>query len=425
VIGRPFAVSWFGRERRSSEALNQLARKHYNLCRNAADPFELAAQLESLGYNRYRVKREFGLRNTFELAEHLFALTPRRPRLGVSRHSVASPFWWQFATLVALALSLILYRGFNVTPHYLMFGWLLTWTVTGRYLMNNLETADFSTKKRIFSLLLGVGFVGLAVICYWLQTTFLETAIGVIWWQLPATFWLNSFAQGQPLHHFVVTILAVFALFLPPLASLVLLLLAALLLFAPILARPKATTFHYLTHRWQALALPALLGIGQSILLFHLFSNTQHPLAGFLLIVVTVLTASWLETSFKRSVAKALWTTKSREEFQANVFRSLSFFLRLFVLILLLGLLVLLNLLLPLYSTTLLPFIILAFALAFSLLLLGFKDVFLPATAFTIASLLVLAGISFLWVVTALTAILALGVVLYITKVERYGVDLL
>jgi hypothetical protein len=425
VTRRSFAVSWFGRERRSDTALSQLARQLYTLCRNAADPFELAAQLESLGYNRYRVKREFGLRNIFELAERLFALTPRRPRLATAQHSVASPFWWQVATLVALALSVILYRVSEITPHYLLFAWLLVWTMTGRYLMNNLETADFNTKKRIFTLLLVVGFIGLAITVYALQTTLLEAAIGLLWWQLPATFWLSRFAARQSLRHFVVSILGVFTPFIPPLASVVLLLLAAALLFAPFLARPKATTFQYLANRWQAVALPALLGLGQSILLLHLFPTSKHPLEGLLLIVVTVLVASWLETSFKRSVANALWTTKSREEFQASIFRSLGFLVRLFIILLFTTLLVLLNLLLPLYSTTLLPFMVLAFALAFSLLLLGFDDVFLPASAFIIASLLTLAGFSFLWVVTALTAILAFGVVLYITKVERYGVDLL
>jgi hypothetical protein len=425
MINRPFAVSWFGRERRSDAALNQLARQQYTLCRNATDEFDLAAQLESLGYNRYRVKREFGLRNTFELAERLFALTPRRPRLTTTQHSVTSPFWWQLATLVALALSFVLYRAFELTPHYLMFAWLLVWTSTGQYVMNNLETADFNTKKRIFTLLLVTGLLGLAVTLYALQTTFLETAIGLLWWQLPATFWLSNLAPHQRLRHFVVSILAVFALFIPPLASVVLLLLAAILLFAPFLARPRQSTFQYLTHSWQAVMLPALLGLGQSILLLRLFANTEHSLGGLALIVVIVLAVSWLETSFKRSVAEALWKTKSRQEFQASVFRSLGFLLRLFILSLFLGLLVLFNLLLPLYSTTLLPFIVLAFALAFSLLLLGFNDVFLPATAFIIASLLTLAGISFLWVVTALTAILAFGVVLYITKVERYGVDLL
>ena len=425
MIERPFAVSPFGRERRSNEALNRLARQHYAVCRNAADPFELAAQLESLGYNRYRVKREFGLRNTFELAERLFALTPRRPHLASTQHSVASPFWWQFATLVALALSLLLYSTSDITPHYSMFAWLLTWTVTGHYLMSHLGTADFSTKKRMFTLLLVTGFVGLALTAYLLQVTSLEAALGLLWWQLPATFWPSSFAPQQRLRHFVVSVLAGFAFFIPPLATVLLLLLAAVLLFAPFLARPRGTTFQYLANRWQAVAFPALLGLGQSVLLLHLFPNFRYPLVGFALIAVTVLVASWLETSFKRSVAVALWQTRSRHEFQANVFRSLELLLKLFFIALLLASFITLSFLLPPYSTTLLPFMVLAFALAFSLLLLGFNDVFLPATAFIIASLLVLTGLSFLWVVTALTAILAFCVVLYITKVERYGVDLL
>jgi hypothetical protein len=221
------------------------------------------------------------------------------------------------------------------------------------------------------------------------------------------------------------SILGVFAFFIPPLASLLLLLLAAILLFAPFLARPKASTFSYLASRLHFFLLPMLLGLGQSILLLHIFPSAQHPLAGLALIVVTVLAASWLETSFKRSVANALWKAKSNEEFQARVFRSLGFIFRVLATISFLALLVMLQLVWPLYSATLLPFMLLGMALAFSLLLVGFQDIFLPATAFIIAALLVLAGFPFMGVVIALTAVLGLGVVLYITKVERYGVDLL
>jgi hypothetical protein len=199
---RNAATLWFGRERRGDAALNQLARRLYQICRNAADPFELAAQLESLGYNRYRVNREFGLRSTFDLAERLFAITPRRPRLATPQHSVASPFLWQVASLIVLALSLLLYRFLptdfplksDFTPNYGLFAWLLTWTLGGTYLMKSLEPADPKTKKRVLTLLLTVGLVGVGVAAWLNRPNFLEAVVGVLWWQLPATFWLSSLA---------------------------------------------------------------------------------------------------------------------------------------------------------------------------------------------------------------------------------------
>jgi hypothetical protein len=447
---RPVAVAWFGRDRRSHAALNRLARRLYHVCRNAADPFELAAQLESLGYNRYRVGREFGLRSTFELAEQLFAITPRRPRLARPQHSVTSPFWWQVAMLVALLLSLLLYQVLEVTPHYVMGAWLFLWTLGGTQFMRALEAADLNTKKRSFTLLLGLGLVGVLAVTgvpYFLrvlgfldtapalQTTLLHGAIALLWWQLPATFWASTvapqhfapqhFAPQQRLRHFVVSLLALFAFFIPPALSFALLFLASLLLFEPFLAWPKASTLSYLSSHWQFFAFAALLGLGQSVLLLYVMPSSQHPLLGLLLVIVTVLATNWLETSFKRSVATALWKAKTSEEFQRSVFQSFGFFLRLLFITLFLGLLVLLYLFWPHYAMALLPFSLLAFAFSLSFLLLGFNDLFLPATAFSIASLLVLSGFPFNSVVIALTAVLALCVVLYITKVERYGVDLL
>jgi hypothetical protein len=430
---RPTAVSWFGRERRSHAALNRLARRLYHVCRNAADPFELAAQLEGLGYNRYQVNREFGFRTTFELAEQLFAITPRRPQLAIPRHSVASPFWWQAALLVALVLSLLFYQVFEVTPNYFMLAWLLTWTLGGGQLMKVFGPANPATQKRTFTLLLGLGLSGVFATVTLpvsngqvnLQLALFHLTLGLLWWQLPATFWLDTLAPCQRLRHFVVSLLFIFGFFTPPVFSVALLFLAVVLLFAPFLARPRASTLLYLVRNWQFFALPALLGLGQSSLLLQVLPSSPHPFVGLLVIVATVLATAWLESSFKRSVATALWKAKTSEELRSRVFQSLGFFLRLLVVLLFLGLLVLLHLLLPLYSVTLVPFILLALAFSLSFLLSGFKDFFLPATTFSVASLMVFLGFPVTGVVIALTAVLGIGVVLYITKVERYGVDLL
>jgi hypothetical protein len=424
-VTRPTPLGLFGNNRRKNAQLNQLARQLYDVCRNAADPFELAARLESLGYNRYRVSHEFGLRTTFELAERLFALTPRRPRLFTPTTNIASPFWWHLAILAAFALTLLLYTTSSVLPHYTLYVWLFSWALGGSYLMNHLDDADTKTKWRIFTLLLAVGLLGVAVLLYVLEAGLIETLLGLLWWQLPATFWLDDFAPRQRLRHFIPVILAVFAFFIPPVAGCILLLLAALLLFAPFLAFPKASTLSYLAQHVQVLLLPVLLGLGQSLLLLQVVRSSLYPVPGLSLIVLTVFAAGYLELFFKRSVATALWEAKSSQEFQTRVFRSLSFAFRVLMIMAFLALLVLLNILLPLYSAALFPYMLLALAFSLGFLLLGFNDVFLPATAFIIASLLVLTGIPFTPVVMVLTAVLGLGVVLYITKVERYCADLL
>jgi hypothetical protein len=418
-------VGLFGDNRRGRARLNRLARELYDVCRNAADPFELAAQLESLGYNRYRVTREFGLRTTFDLAEQLFALTPRRPRLITPSNNPTTPFWCHTVLLLAFFVTFLLYTVTSQTPQYLPYIWLLSWATAGTYGMTKLGDADTKTKRRVFTFVLGVGFTGLLMLLYGLVSSLTEVALTLLWWQLPATFWLSQLTPRHRLRHFIPVILGVLAFFLPPLASCLLLLLSALFLFWPFLRWPTQSTFLYLREHLQVFLLPALLGLGQGVLAFQVLRDTRYPVQGLLFVALTVFAAGWLETFFKRSVVTALWEAKSSEAFQSLVFRSLGFYLRVLIVVAFLVVLLLLNILLPLYSAAFLPFTLLALAFSLGSLLLAFSDVFLAAAAFSIASVLLLSGMPFLPVVTALTAILGIGVVLYITKVERYCTDLL
>ncbi|GLV48801.1 hypothetical protein TJA_19040 [Thermus sp. LT1-2-5] len=69
------------------QGLQDLARSLQDLLAQVSDPYELAAHLEVLGYNRYRVERLFDLPSTFALAQALFALAQRdfRPRAKAPR----------------------------------------------------------------------------------------------------------------------------------------------------------------------------------------------------------------------------------------------------------------------------------------------------------------------------------------------------
>jgi hypothetical protein len=416
-----------GGNRRGRARLNRLARELYDVCRNAADPFELAAQLESLGYNRYRVNREFGFRTTFDLAEQLFALTPRRPRLITPSYNLRSPFWWHTVLLLAFFVTVLLYSVNAETPQYVLYIWLLAWAAAGTYVLPRLGDADTKTRQRVFSFVLLVGLTGLLTLLYALVSGPLQVILTLLWWQLPATFWLSGLklASNHRLRHFIPVLVSVCAFFLPPLVSCFLLLLSALLLFGPFLSWPTSSTFRYLEENLQVFLLPALFGLGQGVLALQVLRDTRYPVQGLLFVILTVFAALWLETFFKRSVVTALWAAKSSEEFQTRLFRSLGFYLRVLVIVAFLAVIFLFNILLPLYSAAFLPFILLALAVSLGFLLLGFSDIFLPATAFSTASVLILSSIPFTPVVTALTAVLGVGVVLYITKVERYCADLL
>lgn len=65
-------------ERRSRRPLPRLSREHDELCRQACDPFEIAAGLEAAGIDDRRARTEFQVAGVFELAEQLWTLVPWR-----------------------------------------------------------------------------------------------------------------------------------------------------------------------------------------------------------------------------------------------------------------------------------------------------------------------------------------------------------
>ncbi|HEY5249209.1 MAG TPA: hypothetical protein VIJ15_12260 [Dermatophilaceae bacterium] len=63
-------------DRRSLDSL--LSREHDVLCRNAADPLEIAAGLEAAGISDRHARASYGVATVFELAEQLYSQVPRR-----------------------------------------------------------------------------------------------------------------------------------------------------------------------------------------------------------------------------------------------------------------------------------------------------------------------------------------------------------
>jgi len=75
-------------ERRSRDALSVLGREHDTLCRQACDPFEIAAGLEASGLNDTSVRGRYCFAGVFELAETLWQRVPWR-----AGHPVGLPAW--------------------------------------------------------------------------------------------------------------------------------------------------------------------------------------------------------------------------------------------------------------------------------------------------------------------------------------------
>lgn len=67
------------RERRSTDPVAALSRRYDDLCRQACDPYEIAAVLEAEGLDDRRARAEFGAASVFELGERLYGAVPWRP----------------------------------------------------------------------------------------------------------------------------------------------------------------------------------------------------------------------------------------------------------------------------------------------------------------------------------------------------------
>lgn len=77
VIGTPVATHVPTPDRRATDPLARLARRHDAVCTSAVDHFEIAATLEASGMSD-RACRAYGHDDVFSLAQQLFAMVPRR-----------------------------------------------------------------------------------------------------------------------------------------------------------------------------------------------------------------------------------------------------------------------------------------------------------------------------------------------------------
>jgi hypothetical protein len=158
------------------QGLSELAHALRGLLSQVSDPYELAAHLEVLGYNRYRVERLFGLPNTFALAQALFALAQRdfRPKAKPPKpRGTLGPR--HLAVALTLGGTLVVFWSTG-SVGWLSALFLLTWSqLVARTSFRAAVELETPEAEEVLNLMAWVGVLGVSV------TAFLDLGFAATW----------------------------------------------------------------------------------------------------------------------------------------------------------------------------------------------------------------------------------------------------
>ena len=422
------ALPWFGEDRRSADSLNQLARSLYSICREAADPLELAAHLEAIGFNNHRVQREFGLEDTFELARELFLMTPRKPVVRRSQAKHSSLTWLRQLTLLA-GISVTL--GLQLQANEL--GWaavvfLIAWSVVGSRFI---DLAASSLKKPQIRAVLGVlslvGVLGLLMLWLYDPPTLPEALIGALWWALTSMLWLEQIVDRRSLESLIPVAFAALGLLPYPLPlALFLLFAVTLYLLLPHLAPPDKEVWRYLrSHPWFITVL-ALYGVSLGILFVRLFQSFPAGIVvGGAVMIGISFTAEWGLLWVRRSLTHSLWYSRDGDDYVRPSFLVRALRAQLLLFLTLAAVFFALPFFELSYADTVSRFGLFALSLALALVLLSLNNLIIPAVLFSLAATALGFGVPLAWVMIVLCLGLVVGVAVHVRDVEGYGIYLL
>jgi hypothetical protein len=405
------------------DPIDRLAQDLNQLCIEAVDAFELAAHVEALGYNRYRIQREFGLQGPFELGRRLFMRIPRRHTFTTPAPPPETP--WTNRLIPALALLVAMASQLYLGPAVWMGAiWIIVWSQAGSALFwrgrGDLEPIAL---RRLITLELCVGVLGVALaggLSSWPYTTW---TAGALWMGLAVLLWLERPGKALALCGGAL-ILILTRLPLTWICAGTLALLPGLLYSVP--ARPSLLTLRWTRGQLLALLPYAAYGLGQGLPLHTLVCGAGWTaVPGFLLFVVVLFSAESLVIRMKAGIRADLW----RETRHRYFMRKLR--LRLIAYAAILAAPALIALLLGLtwapsfsYVVYVRNLALLALGLSLGLAHLCLFRPRWPALAFLIAGIGVTAGLPYEATVLAASALL-LGVLLRQTgRVLAYGVNL-
>ncbi len=427
----PPKAPWRAAERRDPDPVNQLGRRLEPVCRAAVDIYEVAAYLESIGYNRYRVRQEFELADPFELAERLCARVPRRAALdrqGLNR----SEFVWQrhLAILLTFIMTLALQSGAAPTGFEAVL-WLIVWSVVGSGVVGHLTTETDRRQQSVVSALLRVGLAGLLVSVPLQGFSWTELTVSLLWWNLTGHLWAAQTHKKRLLRTCLLPVAGVGAVLVAtalgaplPLWSGALVALGTSLFGVPRRnVKLLPDTWRYLVNPPRQLALLALYGGGQGFLLVSLLrSESDYLLLGTVLLAAVLLGLEWAANGLAHTLAQTLWSSTAVHVYQRRARRA--------------AILWLLLLLLPVllvathegqipYGAVAYSFLLLGLSLGLGLTLLNLANLSLPSFAFAVAAAAVLLGFPVVGALALLVPCLCLGLLVHLRGLESYGVQVL
>lgn len=435
----PHSASHPAADRRDPDPLNQLSRRLEPVCRAAVDTYEVAAYLESVGYNRYRVRQEFGLSGPFELADRLYDRVPRRP---VAEQSLAAQaeFLWQrhSAVLLTFVTTLALQSNAAATGFEAVL-WLIAWSVVGSGVVSHLTTEPDRRQQSVVTTLLGLGLLGLTFSLPWHGFSWTELTVSVLWWNLTGHLWWLQTQGGQEgmptergrLSLSLLPVLGVGAVAvatvagapLPAWSSAAVALGASLFTLTRRSVKPLPGIWRHLVTPPRQLALLALYGAGQGFLLVRLLqTEPDYLLLGTVVLAAVVLALEWAANGLTRTLAHTLWSSAALHVYRRRARRA--------------ALLWLLLLLLPVtfaalregqlsYGAALFSFLLLGLGLGLGLTLLNLSNLRLPSFGFAAAAVAVALGFAWVDVLALLVVLLALGLLFHLRELESYGVQVL
>lgn len=314
-------TTWSGSERRSRDPVNQLSRSFNRLCLEASDRYEIVAHLEAMGYNTPAALSKLGVANHFELAEALYARTPRAFGHNWTVRVEAREWWGPIAMVLALVATFGL--GAYATPLALIAAtWVLVWSqVSAAVLSKAHGELEASRHPGVLAVLLWLGLVGLVAI--WAFTRFgLEAAApALLWYAVAGLLWSRRFGFAVAVPALGLAGLVATHVIGADIAIAQWITVAAGIGFlVPQLSEPLRSVLGWTFPALRRSGFHALYGLGQGLMIVALMRATPvgaDVLPGALLLAAILLGSQALLLKLKEVIRELLWRTREPAHFVA------------------------------------------------------------------------------------------------------------
>ncbi len=418
----------FGSNERSLRPINKLARSIFDITKNATDVYEIAAHLEAIGYNSYRVKREFGMDNPFELAREIQDITPVQKTEDYFWQKTFNTMWLKQLTILLAIFATIVIQINSVPQNWLTIIWLIIWSVIGSKLVNKMH-AELSLENsgRILAILSFWGFIGLVSVWALEFPSMPEATVNLLWWILTSLLWAESLLQKTTYKGLILVAIAVLAILPIPLFALALLLVAVGIYFLwPMLSFPSLESWQWLAKSIQSASILIPYSFGIGLLLVDLFqTHSKHILIAGGILIIMSFASEWLVIWLRDKLADSLWSSKSNDEYisRTNVIT--------ITIGLLLAAAALMILIFSVFSTslsltiTVAHFILYGLSLSFSLILLSLDNLLYLSIGFSIVVVLMFLGVALSIILILLPVMLTIATFFALQNLEEYGIHVI